>query len=221
MDDAQPQTKTATTTGQQSPGAAPAPAGKSEERPLTESQRQSNLVRDCVVPGYMQVVIGANAPLDKTAALGYRDELIRDMGSPKDPLERMLIEQVGIAHVMVMRLHGLCATADNAERTALYATAAGRLLAELRRTIVTLRDYRTPPAKPQVTIQQQNIARRQEIAYVTNPDEDRVSMTCRDKIEGDNKQASNEEKHAADGHQIPSPGSRWSSEPLVAGAAHG
>ena len=152
---------------------------------------------------------------------GYRDELLREMGNPTDPLERMLIEQLALAHVMTMQLHVNAALAKTPDGTGIYTTAATRLMGEMRRMILAVREYRMPPLRPQVTrIEQQNVAEKQAVSYVASGDD--RTMTCREEIHADGRQGSNDGDVAGVGQQAEIPGtrSRWTAEPAVAGSAH-
>jgi hypothetical protein len=103
---------------------------------------------------------------------------------------------------------------------ALYATAAARLLSELRRTVLAVRDYRTPPVRPQITkIEQQNVAHRQDVNYVAARDgTDKVPLECGKKSEPDSELASN--IHAERNFRI-SKGHCGQEEPTITPADHG
>ena len=156
------------------------------------SAQQAQLVRDCVLPGLMSVAISPKAQIDGATARGYRDELLREMGSPSDALERMLIEQAAVGNVMVMQLHALAAQSGNAVEAGIFVTAAARLMAELRRMILAVRQYRAPLSPSHITkIEQQNVADRQEVHYVAGQPDGTVTMKCRDKNDPDSKLGSN------------------------------
>ena len=203
------------------PKPAPQPDDFSD---LTDRQRQAMTVRDAVIPALMQTAIAPAGSIDGTTARGYRDQLLQDMGDPTDALERMLIEQAALAHVMTMQLHASTAMAKTPEGAGVYAAAAARLMAELRRTILAVREYRTPLTRPVVTkIEQQNVAHTQAVSYVGGTD-DGASMACREKIEADGKQGSipaETNDGNPDDDEIPGPRGRWSAQPAVAGTAHG
>ncbi len=97
----------------------------------------------------------------------YLAKLLEDCGDPEDPIARMLIEQLALAHHIIGRLYIRAAESQDAQRAAVYDKAAARLLGELRRLALALKEYRTPPsARPQLVIRQQNVAGSQQIAYV-------------------------------------------------------
>jgi hypothetical protein len=191
---------------------------------LTESQEQAMMVQDRLIPAIMQMAIAPRGTVDSDTVRGYRDEMLREMGNPSDPLERMMIEQAAVAHVMVLQFHSFTALAKSSIAAGVYANAAAKLMAELRKMILGVREYRSPMARPQVTkSEQQNVAERQEVHYTAGAGGD-VQMACREKLNPDSKLASNGEEvtHANPGDgEIPGSRIRWDAEPAVAGAADG
>ncbi len=91
-------------------------------------------------------------------------------GSPADPVERILLEELWLAHYQIADLHILASKGANAEITKIYSAAAVRLMGEVRRTALAIRAYRQPPSKKSFSvIQQQNIATgggTQDVKYV-------------------------------------------------------
>src|SRR5262249_25958701 len=80
-------------------------------------------------------------------AAGYRaffDKVRRDAGSPTDPVEVMLLEQLVLAHLRAAQLQANAGQAEGLEAIRLYNAAAARLLAEFRLTVLTLKAYREP-----------------------------------------------------------------------------
>ena len=73
----------------------------------------------------------------------YRDRLLADCGSPTDPIEVMMIEQIALAHMNIGRLQFNSATARSIEAARAYGSMATQLLGEFRRTASALKDYRT------------------------------------------------------------------------------
>ncbi len=98
----------------------------------------------------------------------YMQQLLKDAGSPGDPVEQMLVEQLAMAHHNIGRLYGSAAKATDTQQIKAYNGAAVRFLAEFRRMAETLRTYRTPvPSKQFTVVKQQNLAAGdQQVAYV-------------------------------------------------------
>lgn len=108
----------------------------------------------------------------------YRDALIKAVGQPVDPLENLIIDQLLWAHFSIGRLQTTAAGAATAEVNGAFTLAITRLMAEFRKTLLALREYRSPLTPRQITVvQQQNVAAQgdQQIAFVergggpTNP----------------------------------------------------
>ncbi len=77
----------------------------------------------------------------------FRDRLVVDCGSPTDPIEVMLIEQLALAHLNVGQLHHKGATAGSVECAGVYLAAGARLMAEFRRSALCSKEYRGPQGK--------------------------------------------------------------------------
>jgi hypothetical protein len=210
------------TSGAAAAAQKPAASPNKKAEPLTERQHQAITVRDAVVPTLMQMAMTPKDSLDIHIVRGYRDELLREMGDPADPLERMMIEQAAVAHVVSLQLLSFVASCKTPAETSLYAASAARLMAETRRMILGVREYRSPLVRQQVTkIEQQNVAERQEVHYAAGVTGD-VQMACRDKNNPDTRQARNDKEVGSENvSQVGGAGDRWAKEPAVAGTAVG
>lgn len=71
---------------------------------------------------------------------------MRDLGNPTDPLERLLVEQACLMHFRVAQLHASAGQANGLEATKLLNTVAARMTGELRRTVLSLKAYRSTAA---------------------------------------------------------------------------
>jgi hypothetical protein len=88
----------------------------------------------------------------------YLDTYLQAAGDPADPVERILLEQLALAHHALGRLHVRAGSRESVEEVQAYLGAIARLLAEVRRTALALKAYRqpgtdrsadaTPPAGP-------------------------------------------------------------------------
>ena len=74
----------------------------------------------------------------------YLLKVLEDAGDPTDPIERMLIEQICLAHHNIGRLYIKAASAEHLEEARVYIGAAALLAGEFRRSISTLKSYREP-----------------------------------------------------------------------------
>ena len=82
---------------------------------------------------------------DSLAYKLFRDRLLVECGSPTDPIEIMLIEQLALAHLNTGRLHFKSATADGLEAARTYGALAIALAGEFRRGALALKAYRAKP----------------------------------------------------------------------------
>ncbi|MBM4089189.1 MAG: hypothetical protein FJ276_07140 [Planctomycetes bacterium] len=80
--------------------------------------------------------------INPDAYVQYFTQLLRDCGTPHDPIEVMIVEQLALAHHNVGRLYAKSALADHSDEAVAYASAAARLAGEFRRTALALNEYR-------------------------------------------------------------------------------
>ena len=108
------------------------------------------------------------------------DDVLKAAGAPSDPMEKMLIEQITLAHHRILTLHADAAQAEAPELIEVLNTAASKLTAEFRRLCLSLKEYRAPVSAKNVTVVQQNVAGGdQRIALV----DQRQSNATPEKIE--------------------------------------
>ena len=167
------------------PSSQNAPAAAAKRRYLTDTS--PGLAGDTLAKVGMATQLGdtirqihtANA-LEATLAplhgaglgsAGYqaiRDQVLRDSGSPTDPIEEMLIEQMVLCNYHIGQLHVRAAQAKSSEAAKVFYTALGRMQAESRKLALALQAYRSPPKTSQFTvIRQANLAAgNQQVAFV-------------------------------------------------------
>jgi hypothetical protein len=104
---------------------------------------QADGLRTCVIPAMMASAFPALAKFSPAAFKVHLEQTLADLGNPTDPVERMLIEQLVLAHFRVAQLHVDAGYCKGAEGMKLYTAATARLLGEFRRTALALRAYGT------------------------------------------------------------------------------
>lgn len=150
----------------------------------------------------------------------YMQGLLKEAGQPSDPIDRMMIEQIALAHHNIGRLYVLAAGAETLAQAVAYNGAAVRLLAEFRRTALSLKKYREPPAAKHFTVvQQQNLAQNQQVALIAaeESNQQRFSNQC------DSELTSKKViEHVPQQNIIPQPQTRGSreTEPVEAQRSH-
>ncbi len=98
----------------------------------------------------------------------YRHKVLLEAGDSNDPLATMLIEQLMMAHQTIGSLYVRAAESNDPAAISLFTIGAARLMAESRKALMALKEYRTPSGPQQLTIvKQQNLAAGdQQVAYL-------------------------------------------------------
>jgi hypothetical protein len=110
---------------------------------ISASEYFAGHLRETVAPLFMNASLGrALQQTDTTAFRLYRNKLLADCGSPTDPIEVMLIEQLALAHLNMGLLHCKASNAGSVECATAYSGAASRLMGEFRRSALALLAYR-------------------------------------------------------------------------------
>jgi hypothetical protein len=104
---------------------------------------QADALRTAVVPGFMATALSLEKLFDPEAYRLYLQQLIKDAGSPSDPIEKMLLEQLALAHFRIADLQAHGGVAKGLEAIKLLNTMAARMLGEFRRTALALQAYRS------------------------------------------------------------------------------
>jgi hypothetical protein len=73
-------------------------------------------------------------------------------GNPKDPVERMMVEQLVICHHNLGRIWLRGSLAKSVEEARVYHAAAAHLMAEYRRSALALRTYRAPVKENTISV---------------------------------------------------------------------
>ena len=80
--------------------------------------------------------------VDVASCRAYLHDLLKDAGDPTDPLARMMIEQLALAHHAIGRLHVRAATRQGLAEVIAYHAALARLMNEFRKTSLALQGLR-------------------------------------------------------------------------------
>ena len=113
--------------------------------------QQTEVMRQTLFPALMADALGYENVFDGRAYKLYLEQLIQEAGTPNDPIERMLLEQLALAHFRIGQLQVSAGRSKGTEATKIYNSAACRLLGEFRRTALALRVFRSrvPEGKPE------------------------------------------------------------------------
>src|SRR5262249_50668049 len=127
------------------PAADPPPPGLDAARHVATQRvaHQAEALKQGAFPALMASALGLDRYFDTAAYRVYLGQVLKDLGDPADPIERMLAEQLCLAHFRTAQLHVGAGQARGAEAVKAYNAVAARMLGELRRTALALKAYRT------------------------------------------------------------------------------
>ena len=124
------------------------PDHQSPARVNNPTEHYATQLRDSTISLFMFGSLGGTfKDIDMVAYRMFRDRLLFDCGSPTDPIEIMIIEQLALAHLNVGQLHYKAANAGSTECAGIYLAAGARLMGEFRRSALALKEYRGPQGK--------------------------------------------------------------------------
>ena len=197
------------------PSAAEAPSAhkSASEVRMTREERDARVVAEVVIPAALSSILS----IPEVGPLGvkaYMEKFVMDAGVARDPVERVLLEQLVLAHHRLARLHARAAEATHTDAIRVLNAAAIRLLGEVRRTALAIRTYRLPPGtKSFSVVHQQNVvaAGEQKVTYVDqSADQKKVSLQCRSELDGSAPGGHDDERN--DQHPESAPRRRWAAE---------
>lgn len=174
-----------------------------QQAAMSKAEREADIIQDAAFAASMASSISI---CDQVGAAGfkvYRDRLLEEAGNPTDPIERMMIEQLALAHHRIAQLHVQVEEAKSIEAAKAYAAAAARLTGEFRRLALAIRQYRQPISTKHFTVvRQQNVSSgHQQIAYLdqtgASEPQNRVPSLDADAKQG-NKRITHAPAHAFD-----------------------
>ena len=112
------------------------------------ADRQASVMDRALLPSMLASALDMDRYFDAAGYRAYLDRIHQNAGSPVDPVEVMLLEQLVLAHFRAAQLQANAGQAEGLEAIRLYNGAAARLLAEFRLTALALKAYREPgPAR--------------------------------------------------------------------------
>jgi hypothetical protein len=123
-------------------GQPPAGLDNSKHAAAQKAAHQAQVLRDGLFPALMASALSLDQFFDTSSYKLYLSQVLEEAGNPSDPIERMLIQQVTLAHYRTAQLHVGASQAKGIEATKILNAAAARHLGEMRRTALALRVYR-------------------------------------------------------------------------------
>ncbi len=124
---------------------ASASAEVAERRQLAERQfgAMATTLAETFPPSVLQAVSGEahQRAIHAGGFKVYLDRILSDAGSPTDPLEIMLIEQLVCAHFQIGNLMAKVAKAQTLQKVEIYTKACASIMAEFRRGFVARGEF--------------------------------------------------------------------------------
>jgi hypothetical protein len=130
-------------TGKRNRDAVASDADTARNARTQKAARQAEAIGKKLFPAFMATALGMDRFFESAGYKLFLEQMLEDCGSPTDPVEQMLIQQLALCHFRVGQLHASAGEAKSSEAAKLYNSIAARLLGEFRRTALALCAYRT------------------------------------------------------------------------------
>ena len=119
-------------------------APPAQRQPTTDERiaHRANLVKTSVFARAMASTIELDDSFDTSVFQSYLEQMQIEAGDASDPIERMMIEQLAMAHLRIGDLHLHAAHATGSELIKILNAATMRALSEFRKTALALAAYR-------------------------------------------------------------------------------
>lgn len=169
---------------------APASDSGHPEDPLRD--RRIETMRKAIIPSIVADAVHLDKHVSTPTVGAYMDDFAQRAGGIDDPVEEVIVRQIAQADLIIGQLLAQTTRAQNAPAAQTYGNTACRLIAEVRRLALALKQYRSSDESRKTTIVhqvthvgQQNIATKQDVAYTREGSDEadgegRVSMKCED-----------------------------------------
>ena len=133
------------------PGAEPDPAAETAKTPspaLNDQanwaaiNRQTGILKNAFFQSQVLTSLGLDDKASVTAVRLFLVQFREEAGASNDPVEKVLLDQLIVAHLKVGELYALAAETTKLEFKQLYSGAAARLLSGICQLVSTLTSYR-------------------------------------------------------------------------------
>jgi hypothetical protein len=104
--------------------------------------RQAGALKNVYFAGQMVSSLGLDDAVGVAGARLFLASFRQEAAAGGDPVERLLLDQLALAHLQVARLHALAAQSERLEFKQLYTNAAVRLLGATAQLVGALTAYR-------------------------------------------------------------------------------
>jgi hypothetical protein len=103
-------------------------------------------------PAQVLAALGLDDTASITAARLFLARFREEAGRAADSVEKVLLDQLAVAHLKVGELYALAAGATNLDFKSMYNNAAARLLGALCQLVATLASYRSSARSRRKTV---------------------------------------------------------------------
>ena len=120
--------------------AVESPPGVPEEPVCPFSvEQQAEGAKRLILPAALASALRLDRFIQNKGYRRYLDDLLKEAGSPTDPLEVMMIELLALCYLRAAEVHGRAGQVTELEAVAQYNGAAVSLTAEFRKTLLALK----------------------------------------------------------------------------------
>lgn len=123
-------------------GHPPPGLGDARHAAAQRAAQQAQIMSENLFPAMMADALGYEGTFESRAYKVYLARLLEDAGNPADPIERMMLQQLGLAHFRLGQLHAAAGHSKTLEAVKIYNSVTARLWGEFRRTALALRLYK-------------------------------------------------------------------------------
>jgi hypothetical protein len=200
-----------------------APAVSELETPEDRAMREARIANEALVGATLIAITGPKVGIN--GALRYLADYLGPDVAEMDPVERIMREQFVVAHHQVLHLHHKITLCKSDDGVRIVSAAASRLLGEMRRLAVVIRNFRTGPAHRsfQVIGQQNNVAKGDQQVSFTDAGHGKQSSAVIDRpaVEPQVESASSRISGYGNVHEESEPGGSRSTQRTEAAALVG
>lgn len=120
------------------------PVNVSREAAMANAEAEGNMIREVLFAASMASAIPFSELVSPAGYKAYIDRFVAEAGDPDDPIERLMVQQILLAHHRIAQLHVQAAAARTPDEAKAYGAVAVRLTSEFRRLCLSLQEYRQP-----------------------------------------------------------------------------
>jgi hypothetical protein len=122
--------------------ASPPAPGLNDPAVIAALNRQAAVLENVFFPAQVLASLKLDDKASISAARLFLARFREEAGAPQDPVEKLLLDQLVVAHLKVGELYAQAAGATKLEFKQLYGNAAARLLGGVCQLVSTLAAYR-------------------------------------------------------------------------------